>query len=87
MINNLGTFYVNQGKLDMAEKMYERALQGYEKVLGLEHTSILETINNLGNIYMGQGKLGEAKEMYEQALQGYENILGPEHTLSHSMPT
>jgi Tfp pilus assembly protein PilF len=50
--------------------MFERALQGYEKALGPEHTSTLNTVNNLGNLYADQGKLGEAERMYERALQG-----------------
>ena len=31
-VNNLGLLYANQGKMDEAEKMYQRALQEYEKV-------------------------------------------------------
>jgi tetratricopeptide (TPR) repeat protein len=50
-IHQLGSLYADQGKLGEAEKMFERALQGYEKALGLEHTSTLDTVNNLGNLY------------------------------------
>jgi tetratricopeptide (TPR) repeat protein len=60
--------------------MSERALQGYEKALGPEHTSTLMMVNNLGLLYAVQGKLGKAKKMYECALQGFEKALGPEHT-------
>jgi hypothetical protein len=38
VLGSLGNLYANQDKLGEAEKMYERALQGYEKALGLEHT-------------------------------------------------
>jgi hypothetical protein len=31
----LGILYADQGKLNEAEKMYERALQGKEETLGL----------------------------------------------------
>lgn len=31
--------------------MYQRALQGKEKALGMKHTSILDTVNNLGKLY------------------------------------
>ena len=34
--HNLGVLYQNQGKLDEAEKMYQRALQGYEKAPSAE---------------------------------------------------
>ena len=76
----LGLLYSDQGKLDEAEKMYQRALQGKEKALGPRHTSTLDTVNNLGNLYSDQGKLDEAEKMYQRALQGYEKALGPKHT-------
>jgi hypothetical protein len=31
--------------------MYERALARYEKALGAEYTSTLDTVNNLGILY------------------------------------
>ncbi|KAK5246710.1 hypothetical protein LTR20_007356 [Exophiala xenobiotica] len=76
----LGNLYRDQGKLVQAETMYQRALQGYEKALGQEHTSTLDTINNLGGLYADQGKLAQAESMYQRALQGYEKALGQEHT-------
>ena len=57
-----------------------RALAGYEKALGPDHTSALLTVNNLGNLYSDQGKLAEAEQMYVRALAGYEKALGPDHT-------
>ena len=35
--------------------MYRRALDGYEKALGPDHTSTLDTVNNLGNLYSRSG--------------------------------
>jgi tetratricopeptide (TPR) repeat protein len=58
--------------------MYQRALQGFEKAWGPEHTSTLDTVNNLGLLYADQGKLVEAEQMYQRALQGYEKALGLE---------
>ncbi|KAI9810451.1 MAG: hypothetical protein M1827_006227 [Pycnora praestabilis] len=78
--DNLGNLYRDQGKLKEAEKMYQQALKGYEKALGVEHTSTLNTVNNLGNLYTAQGKLKEAEEMYQQALKGKEKMLDVEHT-------
>ncbi|KAF4416199.1 Nephrocystin-3 [Colletotrichum fructicola] len=73
-------FYWDQGRLKEAEAMYDRALQGYEKARGPEHTSTLMTVNNLGLLYSDQGRLKEAEAMYERALQGKEKALGPDHT-------
>ncbi|KAN0077370.1 hypothetical protein V8E54_005674 [Elaphomyces granulatus] len=79
-LHELGDLYADQGKLDEAEKMYQRALQGKEKAWGPDHTSILDTVNNLGTLYADQGKLDEAEKMYQRALQGYEKAWGPDHT-------
>ncbi|KZL79495.1 nb-arc and tpr domain protein [Colletotrichum incanum] len=84
MLHRLGNLYSDQGQLKKAEAMYERALQGYEKALGPEHTLTLSTVNNLGNLYSDKGRLREAEAMYKRALQGYEKALGPEHTLTLS---
>ena len=76
--HNLGNLYADQGKMAEAEKMYQRALEGYEKAWGPEHTSTLDTVNNLGNLYADQGKMAEAEKMYQRALEGYEKARGPE---------
>ena len=78
-LHRLGELYEDQGKLDEAEKMYQRALQGYEKAWGPDHTSTLATVNNLGNLYADQGKLDEAEKMYQRALQGKEKEIGRAH--------
>ncbi|RDW91132.1 hypothetical protein BP5796_02297 [Coleophoma crateriformis] len=68
------------GRTVQAETMYERALAGYEKAWGPEHTSTLDTVNNLGLLYKNQGRMAEAETMYERALAGKEKAWGPEHT-------
>jgi tetratricopeptide (TPR) repeat protein len=65
-VNNLGILYTDLGRLDEAEKMYQRALQGKEKAWGPEHTSTLSTVNNLGLLYTDLGRLDEAEKMYER---------------------
>jgi len=60
--------------------MFLRALQGYEKAWGQDHTSTLNTVNNLGLLYAKLGRLDEAEKMYLRALQGYEKAWGRDHT-------
>jgi tetratricopeptide (TPR) repeat protein len=79
-LNGIGNLYSNQGKLQEAQEMYQRALAGKEKALGPDHTSTLNTVNNLGLLYSDQGKRKEAEEMYQRALAGCEKALGPDHT-------
>src|SRR6267378_1777000 len=79
-LHRLGLLYADQGKLDEAEKMYQRALQGKEKARVPDHTSTLDTVSSLGNLYKSQDKLDEAEKMYQRALQGYEKAWCPDHT-------
>jgi tetratricopeptide (TPR) repeat protein len=60
--------------------MYNRALAGFEKAWGPEHTSTLDTVSDLGNLYKDQGRLEDAERMFNRALAGKEKALGPEHT-------
>ncbi len=71
-IHGLGYLYANQGKMQEAEAMYRRALEGYEKAWGPEHTSTLDAVNNLGLLNSDQGKMQEAEAMYRRALEGKE---------------
>ena len=78
--HGLGILFRDQGKLEEAKEMYERALAGKEGALGADHTSTLDTVNNLGILYRHQGKLKEAEAMYQRALAGKERTLGADHT-------
>jgi tetratricopeptide (TPR) repeat protein len=80
IFSQLASVFIDQGKLVEAEQMYQRALKGKEKALGLNHTSTLLTVGNLGNLYKDQGKLVEAEQIYQRALQGFKKALGPDHT-------
>jgi tetratricopeptide (TPR) repeat protein len=62
----------------LARRRRWRALQGYEKAWGPDHTSTLDTVNNLGALYKSLGRLDEAEKMYFRALQGYTKSLGQE---------
>ncbi|RAQ74352.1 tetratricopeptide repeat domain protein [Aspergillus flavus] len=79
-LHMIGDLYSDQGILNEAERMYQRALAGYEKALGPDHSSTLYIVNNLGVLHFNQGKLKEAEEMYQRALAGYKKALGPDHS-------
>ncbi|KAJ6073234.1 hypothetical protein N7467_011319 [Penicillium canescens] len=78
-LHSLGLLYADQGRLQEAQEMYERALKGKEKTRGLKHMSTLDTVNNLGLLYADQGRLQKAEEMYKRALEGKEKAWGPWH--------
>ncbi|MCJ1453499.1 hypothetical protein MMC28_003846 [Mycoblastus sanguinarius] len=78
-IYNLGNLYTDQCKMAEAEKMYLRALNGFEKVWGPEHKTAVDTVNNLAILYSNQGRLAEAEKLFQRALDGKEKTWGPEH--------
>ena len=61
-----------QGKLNEAEPLYRRALEGREKTLGPDHLHTLISVNNLGLLLYTQGKLNEAEPLLRRALEGRE---------------
>jgi tetratricopeptide (TPR) repeat protein len=74
-----GIFYADQGRLEAAERMYNRTLDIREKTMGSEHTSTLAIINDLGILYRLRGRLDDAERMYNRALDVREKTMGPEH--------
>jgi tetratricopeptide (TPR) repeat protein len=63
--------------------MYQRALQGYEKAWGPEHTETLATVNNLGVLYKNLGRLDEAEKMLQRALDGYARAISLENLMTY----
>ena len=49
-VNNLGNLYSDQGWLDEAEGMYNRALQGFERALGSSHLKYQMVLQNLQSL-------------------------------------
>ncbi|KAJ5778860.1 hypothetical protein N7457_006580 [Penicillium paradoxum] len=69
----------HQSQMAAAEQMYQRALAGYEEILGPKHEFTLNAVHNIGRLYRDQDKPDKAEEMYQRALAGYEETLGPNH--------
>jgi len=80
-VNNLGMLYAMQEKIAAAEKMYEKALQGYENLLGLETVSTylpaLDIMFALGDLFAKTNRKDKAMIMYNRALTGYTAAQGP----------
>jgi hypothetical protein len=69
----------NQDRYGDAEAMSRQALQGLEKVLGLEHPRTLISVSNLAEVLNAQGKYEAAEELNRRALEGRMKVLGPDH--------
>jgi tetratricopeptide (TPR) repeat protein len=83
---NLGINYSLRAKLQQAEDLLRRALEGFKKLLdsagrettGVEHMVMLLTFRHLGILLTEQHKFDEAQELLEKALDGFSLKLGLE---------
>ncbi|KAL7276087.1 hypothetical protein RUND412_000934 [Rhizina undulata] len=63
----VGSAYRNIAYYNQAEELYQAALVGYEKELGKDHTSTLDTAHNITRVF------------YRQSTSGEEKALGKDH--------
>ena len=68
-----------KGNYDEALPLTERALAAREKVLGLEHASVAESLHVLAVIYDHKSDYGKAEPINLRALAIREKVLGPDH--------
>ncbi|KAF2705193.1 hypothetical protein K504DRAFT_388600, partial [Pleomassaria siparia CBS 279.74] len=73
-VNNTGIVYADLGYPKRAETMYQEARQGFEELLGRDHTLTLETLHNLYLVYKSQRKHVEAAKIYQQKASREKDI-------------
>ena len=69
----------DQGRLEQAEPLYLRALEGRESTLGKDHPDTLISVCNLAGLYQDQGRLELAEPLMLRDLEGSESTLGKDH--------
>ena len=57
----------DEGKLDEAELLYSRALEGFEQQLGALHPDTLDAVSSLAGLLMAQGELADAEPLFRRA--------------------
>jgi tetratricopeptide (TPR) repeat protein/transcriptional regulator with XRE-family HTH domain len=72
-------YLLKRGQHLEAERLFQRALQIWEKVLGSEHPNVANSLNYLAILSLNQGKYAQAERLFQRALQIAEQTLGPEH--------
>ncbi|KAI0855788.1 hypothetical protein F4860DRAFT_448425 [Xylaria cubensis] len=79
IVKRLCLVFRAQGKLEEAEDLYYRTLQGKVRGVGPINTVTLDIVFDLGLLLLEQGKHKDAEELYRWTLQGIEKHLGPNH--------
>ena len=73
-LNNIGSFYLNQKKYDLAQKFFSDALQIDQKIFGTSHMDVAIRLTNLGLLFEEQGLYEKALEFLKKAVEIYEKM-------------
>ena len=76
---NLGGVLSEQGKSGEAFVVYQRALDGWKKLSGVEHPDTLDAASNLALTLYWLGKFEDAEDMNHWILRLQEKIQGRDH--------
>ena len=78
-INNLGTFYYDQGDLEKAEDRFREAWEMRQR-LGQKDAEAVRNMNNLAAVLTFRGEFAEAEALYRKGLDIRQRLDGPEHS-------
>ncbi|KAL7276061.1 hypothetical protein RUND412_000977 [Rhizina undulata] len=76
----IASAFSDRGYYKEAGASYQRALTGYELVLGDGHPSTLDVVSNMASMFYYQGLHDKALKWYQRALAGSEKVLGADNT-------
>jgi ankyrin repeat protein/CHAT domain-containing protein len=79
VLNNLGTMYLDMGRLEEAEARLKESLVIKSKSLGENHPSYLNTFSTLADLYTQKKQYLPAEKMYQQILQAYKLRFGEQY--------
>ncbi|MCI0487664.1 MAG: tetratricopeptide repeat protein [Blastocatellia bacterium] len=79
LLNTAGVYCYERAQYTEAEPLYLCSLDIDEKVMGMDHPNVANTLNNLAVLYRVQGKYDEAEPLYLRSLEIREKALGPDH--------
>jgi tetratricopeptide (TPR) repeat protein len=77
VLNNLGVFYTNEGRLDEAQTLHQRALAIRRQANPKGHSDIAQSHSNLAVVFHSRGDLTSAAELYRESLRGWEEMEKP----------
>ncbi len=79
LMEAIGNVYKNLGLYDPSERMLRGALALRQKVYGLEHLAVAQSLNNLGVVLRHKGDYLGAEPLFEEALAQRRRLLGDRH--------
>ena len=77
----LGAAYLRTGKAVAAERAYEQAQAGFERVLGPRHPDTLRNRAELALVYRQLGRYGDARALLRDTVDRLQRTLSPDDPL------
>ena len=74
--NGLGVLHMKTGRLDLAERLFNDALEGREKAMGPDDRYTAEIVNHLGALHTRIGNLEKAEQLLLRALKYLDKAYG-----------
>jgi len=84
-LNERALLYLEQGKYEQAEPLFQRALSIFEAAFRIEHPRTAESVYGLAKLYQRQGKYEQAKALYQRASRYPGTALGATHILTQNI--
>ncbi|HEY9775745.1 MAG TPA: tetratricopeptide repeat protein [Planktothrix sp.] len=78
-LEHLADVELKQGKIEVAEELYKKALTMKASTLGPFHLDVGASANNLAELYCSNGKFEAAEPLYKRVLRCYETAFGQQH--------
>ncbi|KAK7416538.1 hypothetical protein QQX98_005142 [Neonectria punicea] len=79
LLTNCAQYLDATGSYKAAEKLDDKAVKTWKRVLGEEHPSTLSSMNNLVLTFWNQGRWKEAEELEVRVMEIRKRVLGEEH--------
>jgi tetratricopeptide (TPR) repeat protein len=79
MVSILSEIYVEQGRVDEAERMQTDTLEARKRVQGEDHPDTLASMDGLAHIYMHQGRYEESESLLERTVEMKRRVHGEDH--------
>ena len=78
-LEKYGEHFDQQGKYDLAEKHYQKALTIRQAGWGEAHANVVPGLEKLASFYTSHGKYAEAEPLFHRALALREKLVGVNH--------
>jgi eukaryotic-like serine/threonine-protein kinase len=79
LASNVASIRLAHGEYDEAERLYARALELDERILGRDHIQLASSYNNLAGVAFARGAYDEAERLLRRSAEIREAALGPDH--------